>query len=150
MVGTVLYSWPAPQTASSPSAIVTVIASPALSPQQILTLHFTLETNISVTSSHVVFISIILLITLRQVMYLLQKSLQSSWTFSSSSKCILSTWMEMSTRSSTSLFPEKKGFLSRCWCWAKVWTSRLKESVLALSGLCVANSHFSKSRASKG
>ena len=50
MVGTVLYSWPAPQTAPRPSAIVTVIASPALSPQQILTLHFTLETNISVTS----------------------------------------------------------------------------------------------------
>ena len=47
MVGTVLYPWPAPQTA--PSAIITVIASPALSPQQILTLHFTLEANLSVT-----------------------------------------------------------------------------------------------------
>ena len=55
--------------------------------------------------------------TFRHVIYLLQKSLHSSWTFSNSSKWILNTCIEIIIKSSTSLLPVKKGFLSLCWCW---------------------------------
>ena len=54
------------------------------------------------------------------------------------------------TRSLTSLLSVKKGFPSLSWCWTKAWISRLKLSVEGHSVDWVANSHFSKRRASKG